>query len=47
MKALKFTKDRGEAFLRALADSGIVTIAAKIPGITRARVYQVRKGDPE
>ena len=29
MKALKFTKDRRVAFLRALADSGIVTIAAK------------------
>jgi hypothetical protein len=47
MKALKFTKDRRVAFLRALADSGIVTIAAKIAGITRARVYQVRKEDPD
>ena len=45
MKALKFTKDRREAFLGALADSGIVTIAAKIAGITRARAYQVRKHD--
>ena len=45
MKALKFTKDRREAFLRALTDSGLVTIAAKIAGITRARVYQVRKED--
>ena len=47
MKALKFTKERREAFLKALADSGIVTIAAEIAGITRARVYQVRKEDPE
>jgi hypothetical protein len=47
MKALKFTKDRREAFLRALADTGIVTIAAGIAGITRARAYQVRKEDPD
>ncbi len=45
MKALKFTKHRREAFLRALADTGIVTIAAGIAGITRARAYQVRKED--
>jgi hypothetical protein len=46
MKALKFTKDRREAFLRALADTGIVTVAAGVAGITRARAYQVRKEDP-
>jgi hypothetical protein len=45
MKALKFTKDRREAFLRALADTGIVSLAAGIAGITRARAYQVRKAD--
>jgi hypothetical protein len=45
MKALKFTKDRREAFLRALADTGIVTTAAGVVGITRARAYQVRKED--
>ena len=45
MKALKFTKDRRGAFLRALADSGIVSLAAGIAGITRARAYQVRKAD--
>ena len=46
MKALKFTKDRREAFLTALADTGIVTAAASIAGITRARAYQVRRPDP-
>ena len=46
MKALKFTKDRREAFLRALADTGIVTVAAGVAGVTRARAYQVRKADP-
>jgi hypothetical protein len=46
MKALKFTKDRREAFLRALADTGIVTVAAGVAGVTRERVYQVRKEDP-
>src|SRR5215471_6930574 len=46
MKALKFTKDRREAFLRALADTGIVTVAAGVAGVTRARAYQVRKEDP-
>ena len=46
MKALKFTKDRREAFLRALADCGIVSVAASIAGITRARAYQVRRQDP-
>jgi hypothetical protein len=46
MKALKFTKDRREVFLRALADTGIVTVAAAVAGVTRARAYQVRKEDP-
>jgi hypothetical protein len=44
MKALKF--NRREAFLRALADTGIVTVAAGVAGVTRARAYQVRKEDP-
>jgi hypothetical protein len=46
MKALKFTKDRREAFLATLAETGIVSAAASIAGITRARAYQVRKQDP-
>jgi hypothetical protein len=46
-EALKFTKDRRGVFLRALADTGIVTIAAGIAGITRARAYQVRKEDSD
>ena len=45
VKALKFTKDRREVFLRALAETGIVTIAAGAAGITRARAYQVRQQD--
>jgi hypothetical protein len=40
------TKGRREAFLRALADTGIVTVAAGVAGVTRARAYQVRKADP-
>jgi hypothetical protein len=47
MKALKFTKTRREAFLTALADTGIVSAAATVAGITRARAYQVRKQDPD
>ena len=46
MKALKFTKDRREAFLTALTDTGIDSAAASIAGITRARAYQVRRQDP-
>ena len=46
MKALKFTKDRREAFLAALAQTGIVSAAASIAGITRARAYKVRRQDP-
>ena len=46
VKALKFTKERKEAFLQALADTGIVSSAAGVAGITRARVYQVRQQDP-
>ncbi len=47
MKALKFTKDRRHVFLEALAETGIVSVAAKIAGITRARAYQVRNRDPD
>jgi hypothetical protein len=36
-----------QAFLTALADTGIVSAAASIAGITRARAYQVRKQDPD
>jgi hypothetical protein len=46
MQALKFTKDRREAFLTALAATGIVSTAASIAGITRVRAYQVRRQDP-
>ncbi len=46
MKALKFTKERREGFLRALTETGIVSAAAGIAGITRARAYQVRQQDP-
>jgi hypothetical protein len=46
MKALKFTKDRREAFFGALADTRIVTVAAGVAGVTRARAYQVRKAGP-
>jgi hypothetical protein len=45
MKALKFTKDRREAFLAALAETGIVSAAASIAGTSRTRVYELRKQD--
>jgi hypothetical protein len=45
-RQVRFTKDRRERFLKALAETGIVTLAAEIIGVSRARVYQVQKEDP-
>src|SRR6516162_10423180 len=46
MKKLKLTRVRQERFLKALADTGIVSAAAEMAGTSRTRVYELRKRDP-
>src|SRR6516165_12683202 len=46
MKKLKLTRERQERFLKALADTGIVSAAVEIAGTSRTRVYELRKRDP-
>jgi hypothetical protein len=43
MKRLKLTEERRQRFLRALADTGIVSVAVEIAGTSRTRVYELRK----
>jgi hypothetical protein len=45
MKKLKLTRARQERFLKALADTGIVSAAVEIAGTSRTRVYELRKRD--
>jgi hypothetical protein len=45
MKRLKLTRERQKRFLRALAETGIVSIAVEIAGTSRTRVYELRKRD--
>jgi len=45
MRKLKLTRDRQERFLKALADTGIVSVAVEIAGTSRTRVYELRKRD--
>jgi len=45
MKRLKLTRERQERFLTALAETGIVSVAAKIAGTSRTRVYELRNRD--
>ena len=45
MKKLKLTRERQERFLTALAETGIVSVAAKIAGTSRTRVYELRNRD--
>jgi hypothetical protein len=45
MKQVKLTKARQERFLKALADTGIVTTAVAAAGTSRTRVYELRKKD--
>jgi hypothetical protein len=45
MKKLKLTRERQERFLKALAETGIVTAAVEIAGTSRTRVYELRKRD--
>jgi hypothetical protein len=44
-RQVRFTRGRRERFLKALAETGIVTLAAEVVGVSRARVYQVQKED--
>jgi hypothetical protein len=46
MKKLKLTRERQERFLKALAETGIVSTAAELAGTSRTRVYELRKRDP-
>ena len=46
MKRLKLTRERQERFLRALAETGIVSAAVEIAGTSRTRVYELRKRNP-
>jgi hypothetical protein len=46
MKKLKLTIERQERFLKALADTGIVSVAVEIAGTSRTRVYELRKRNP-
>jgi hypothetical protein len=45
MKKLKLTRERRERFLKALAGTGIVTVAVEIAGTSRTRVYELRNYD--
>ena len=46
MKRLKLTRERQERFLKALAETGIVSAAVEIAGTSRTRVYELRKRNP-
>jgi hypothetical protein len=45
MRKLKLTRERRERFLRALAETGIVSVAVEIARTSRTRVYDLRKRD--
>jgi hypothetical protein len=45
MKKLRLTRERQERFLKALAETGIVSAAVEIAGTSRTRVYELRKRD--
>jgi hypothetical protein len=45
MKKLKLTRERQERFLNALGETGIVSAAVEIAGVSRTRVYELRKRD--
>jgi hypothetical protein len=46
MKRLRLTRERQEWFLKALAETGIVSAAVEIAGTSRTRVYELRKRNP-
>ena len=45
MKKLKLTRERQNRFVKALAETGIVSAAVAIAGTSRTRVYELRKHD--
>src|SRR5215831_10392481 len=45
MKKLRLTRERQERFLKALAETDIVSAAVEIAGTSRTRVYELRKRD--
>jgi hypothetical protein len=47
MKRLRLTRERQERFLKALAETGIVSAAVEIAGTSRTRVYELRKRNPD
>jgi hypothetical protein len=46
MKRLRLTRERQERFLKALAETGIVSAAVEIAGTSRTRAYDLWKRDP-
>ena len=42
MKRLKLTRERRERFLTALAETGIVSLAAGIAGTSRTRIWRLK-----
>ena len=46
MRRLRLTRERQERFLKALAETGIVSAAVEIAGTSRTRVYELRKRNP-
>jgi hypothetical protein len=45
VKKLKLTTECRRRFLKALAETGIVSVAVEIAGTSRTRVYELRKHD--
>jgi len=45
MKKVKLTRARQDCFLKALAETGVVSTAVAIAGTSRTRVYELRKRD--
>jgi hypothetical protein len=45
MKKVKLTRELRQRFLKALADTGIVSVAVVIAGTSRTRIYELRKQD--
>ena len=46
MRRLRLTRECQERFLKALAETGIVSAAVEIAGTSRTRVYELRKRNP-
>lgn len=46
MRKTKLTAERQQKFLNCLAESGNVSLSAKLAGTSRVRVYALRRSDP-